>query len=476
MHSTLQIQLDLSREDRWVHQSAPKRPLRELLVQAFELRYGVGPSRPPVDLQLDAELLSGDVDLPQELNNPETLLKPTPFLMNLAAKEFKGAKAKYYSRRDAFYNSAKVHMDHCIDAVEPQLRKAIAEKNTTAFWRVFWETIESATLAFTADAHECHDVKSYSGRGLSPVKLTKQSTPKVNQTRDGIAMHSPSWLAAIQHQANRRKFLADNLAILGKGKISDAGKADVQIEVEAFKSKVVQFLEWQCRNHEQMTLPDRMGSSADASPPHPALTVIRWDSLNLKTKLQDPQASFFAGHFALKRELKKYELFIGTWQRHFAHQQQSKERLRNLQHRLGAMCSVLKGTSAAPITRIKVESNGKSNHSAITTDPEAIDKQLQSIWGKIHAGNFGSFSQADAGRAFLDKYGQYMVSQPAFSVPKLTADHLKQAIEYIPDNAPGLDGVHEGDLAVLSDHALQWLATLLNTIEEGAPWHGLTKL
>ena len=220
-----------------------------------------------------------------------------------------------------------------------------------------------------------------------------------------------------------------------------------------------------------MVLPERPAVSDEASSTQPA-TNIRWDTLNLKAKLQDDQVSFFAGHFALKRELKKYEQFIGTWQRHFAHQQlqQSKERLRNLQHRLGSMCNVLKGTASAPITRIKVKTKGDQNHTTITTDPEEIDKQLQSIWGKIHAGNFGPFCQADAGRAFLDKFGQHMVSQPAFSVPKLTAEHLKQAIDHVPDNAPGLDGVHEGDLASLSDHALQWLATLLNTIEEGAPW------
>jgi hypothetical protein len=33
-----------------------------------------------------------------------------------------------------------------------------------------------------------------------------------------------------------------------------------------------------------------------------------------------------------------------------------------------------------------VECKDKPNQTAITTDPEEIDKQLQTIWGKIHAG------------------------------------------------------------------------------------------
>ena len=122
-------------------------------------------------------------------------------------------------------------------------------------------------------------------------------------------------------------------------------------------------------------------------------------------------------------------------------QQQSKERLKHLQTKMGAMCNVLKGASSAPITRIKVDSDSNSSQATFTTDLAIIDQQLQGIWGKIHEGNLGPFSQGDAGRAFIDKYGSHMVSQSEFKIPALTKAHLKEAIEHRPDNAPGLDGV-----------------------------------
>ena len=69
---------------------------------------------------MDADLLTGSADLPQELNEPEYLLKPTPFLKDFAA------------HKAAFFSSAKVHMDRCIDAVEPKLKAAIGSKDTSA--------------------------------------------------------------------------------------------------------------------------------------------------------------------------------------------------------------------------------------------------------------------------------------------------------------------------------------------------------
>ena len=40
----------------------------------------------------------------------------------------------------------------------------------------------------------------------------------------------------------------------------------------------------------------------------------------------------------------------------------------------------------------------------------------------------------------------------------------------MPDNAPGIDGITEGDLLLLSDDALEWLALFYQELENGMPW------
>ena len=53
------------------------------------------------------------------------------------------------------------------------------------------------------------------------------------------------------------------------------------------------------------------------------------------------------------------------------------------------MCNSLKGTAAAPITRIKVDTGSGAQNTSFTTDPTVIDQQLLNIWGVDCAPTFG---------------------------------------------------------------------------------------
>ena len=146
-----------------------------------------------------------------------------------------------------------------------------------------------------------------------------------------------------------------------------------------------------------------------------------------------------------------------------------------MQGNIGSMCNAIKGSSSAPIARIKcAPANGKKGSSTITTDPGLIDKTLQGIWGSIHTGNLGPIAQKQCGEVFLKTYGEHFEFRPEFKVGKLTAQDLRQGIQASPDNAPGLDGVLASDLKVLSDKALHWLASMYAAIENGASWPGQT--
>ena len=58
--------------------------------------------------------------------------------------------------------------------------------------------------------------------------------------------------------------------------------------------------------------------------------------------------------FALKKEVEKCNKFIGRLQAHFARQQerQAKQQLMQMQNNIGSMCSVIKQSTSAPISRI----------------------------------------------------------------------------------------------------------------------------
>ena len=153
--------------------------------------------------------IQGSTDDPQQL---------PPFLRQHAEETLKKAKATYSRRRETFIADSKAHMDYCLKAVGHTLRQALEKRNTTAFWTCYWTAVEDATLAFTQDDHHFDDIKKFRGRGDHPVQLVKQKVPRVNQDGSGVTLHTPGWLAGLQHQANRCKFVVDNLAIIAKRK------------------------------------------------------------------------------------------------------------------------------------------------------------------------------------------------------------------------------------------------------------------
>jgi len=204
-------------------------------------------------------------------------------------------------------------------------------------------------------------------------------------------------------------------------------------------------------------------------------------------------------HYALKKELRRYIAYIGTWQTHFSrqHEREASLQMTKMQHSIGTMCKVLKGPSSAPITRLRCRkrqeksvsslseakvvakssgtkvsavSSANLSETVITTDPEAIDNELQAIWGSIHAGNLGPATQEQSGPAFLRAYGSHFVAQDECRIERLTSHDLKEAIKASPDNAPGLDGVLASDMELLSELAIQKLVDMLQAIEDGADW------
>ena len=71
---------------------------------------------------------------------------------------------------------------------------------------------------------------------------------------------------------------------------------------------------------------------------------------------------------------------------------------------------------------------------------------------------------------FLKKIGMFFREAAPMDVPELCWTDLAQAIQDMPDNTPGTDGIRKGDLLILSPSAIWLLTLLLQAIEKGAAW------
>jgi hypothetical protein len=477
-HSTLQVHIVPSKEVTMQHQSSIRKPLIDLLEASFTHRYGYAPDPPHLDMSGDIDDILADPELPEWLHDPELLRKPHPSIQKLIDNEIKNAKTTYNELWKQFVSQAANHMDAALKISEPLLKAAMQKSSMTDFWTIFWEAVEGATLTFTGeDTHAT--AKGYRGRGSFPVAFKEVKAPKLAEGGEDYSLHTPSWLLGVQNHLNRCKHLVENLMILHKAK-APAHKLNAIQQQSAHCTKwIIKYLEFQMEDAESFaTLPPGAGQSGkDESTSLPgthAPSTILFNPQDLRDKLA--QDAIFPRIFVLRKEIAKYIKFIKAWNGHFTRQteQQAKNRLKEKQNSIGAMCGLVKGARAAPITRLKVntatDSDAQGPKEEVTTDPQKIDGALQKIWGKVHAGNVGPATRSNLATTFLREYGAHFAYSPEFQVPTLTSQHLAEGIDAGIDNSSGLDGICQADLQILSPLALEWLAAMLNAIERGAKW------
>ena len=135
----------------------------------------------------------------------------------------------------------------------------------------------------------------------------------------------------------------------------------------------------------------------------------------------------------------------------------NKEKRVKQQKNIGTMSKALKFSIGAPLVRIR-EGSGAS--AIIHTHFLEGDRVVRESMGEIYQGNVAADRKEFLLDTFLNKFGSFVVEAAPFEVPDLSWIDLAQAIQSMPDNTPGTDGVGKRDLLVLSPSAL-WLLTLL---------------
>eukprot|EP00973_Karenia_brevis_P028579 3938619-Karenia_brevis.AAC.1 len=97
-----------------------------------------------------------------------------------------------------------------------------------------------------------------------------------------------------------------------------------------------------------------------------------------------------------------------------------------------------------------------------------MDAILQNAWSKIYAGSVRDVGQLLIN--FFSKHALNLFSMHEFQIGDLSGEDLRQACLNANNSSPGTDGWAPADFKLLSPYIFDLLASLLNLVEEGAPW------
>ena len=95
----------------------------------------------------------------------------------------------------------------------------------------------------------------------------------------------------------------------------------------------------------------------------------------------------------------------------------------------------------------------------LATDEHEVDKIAHSAWDEITYGAKGDSQElADA---FIMKYSHVLINREEFKIEKLDRASFIKDCKVPTKSAPGIDGWHPSDVALLSEYALGWLVGML---------------
>ena len=102
------------------------------------------------------------------------------------------------------------------------------------------------------------------------------------------------------------------------------------------------------------------------------------------------------------------------------------------------------------------------------TSPEEVDEIAMHAWQKVYAGNVADMaSMVDN---FISKYGKAIFTSETFQIGDITGQQVQEACVHTKKSAAGMDKWEPAELGLLSPILFNWIAVMLNCIEQGAPW------
>ncbi len=102
------------------------------------------------------------------------------------------------------------------------------------------------------------------------------------------------------------------------------------------------------------------------------------------------------------------------------------------------------------------------------SNPGEVDKAVRKAWDKIRRGKVDEAGKIIEG--FMRDFKDDLFRMPTQTIKKLDGPQLFAILSNLDHSAGGLDGFTPEDLTLVSPHAAQLLADMLNCIEDGAAW------
>lgn len=173
-------------------------------------------------------------------------------------------------------------------------------------------------------------------------------------------------------------------------------------------------------------------------------------------------------------------LIANRWQEVYQKQKQyyqkakaelMKQRLNDSKTGPKEITQITKTKGAGPLTALQIIKEGPNGEPPNTwaTKPAELDKMLKDAWYPVYSGNVDP-NDTHYISNFINEYDQHLITNPPYHIHDMTADELEASCTAASNSAPGMDIWAPADFALLSKLAYQHLATLINLIENGAPW------
>ena len=181
------------------------------------------------------------------------------------------------------------------------------------------------------------------------------------------------------------------------------------------------------------------------------------DSLYLPTLTWHMNKYKVRDHEASKREV------------HCRHQMR-KRKLADNKTGHKAIKAALDTKPVKPLTALTRDIQGPQGQpkGSTTCDPQEVDAIARRAWGAVYEGNVHNHNTTI--HNFCRNYANYIFTANQFDVQPLDGPTFKLACHTAKHSVAGLDHFTPQDLTYLSDDTYAWIATMLNLIEQGAPW------
>ena len=105
---------------------------------------------------------------------------------------------------------------------------------------------------------------------------------------------------------------------------------------------------------------------------------------------------------------------------------------------------------------------------SITCDPHEVDDIAIRAWAAIYKGNTTNTNQLR--HDYFRRYAPHIFTATPTDIGRLTGPQLKATCLPAAHSTAGLDHFTPEDFTHISDLTFDWLAYLLNLVEDGLPW------